>query len=70
MWDLEIGVFNDRLTVELDYYHKKTDDILIDLSTPGYFGNGPNQKVTYNAASVLNRGFEFNLGWRDQCRKI
>ncbi len=67
---LETGLFNDRLTAEFDYYHKKTDDILIDLSTPGYYGNGPNQKVTYNAASVLNRGFEFNLGWRDKVGKI
>jgi len=67
---LEIGMFNDRLTGEFDYYHKKTDDILIDLSTPGYYGNGPYAKVTYNAASVLNRGFEFNLGWRDKVGKI
>jgi TonB-linked SusC/RagA family outer membrane protein len=67
---LETGLFNDRLTAEFDYYNKKTDDILIDLSTPGYYGNGPNQKVTYNAASVLNRGFEFTLGWRDQVGKV
>ncbi|MCX6252284.1 MAG: TonB-dependent receptor [Bacteroidetes bacterium] len=67
---LETGLFNDRLTVECDYYNKKTDDILIDLSTPGYYGNGPNQKVTYNAASVINRGFEFTLGWRDQVGKV
>ena len=67
---LEISMFKDRLSCEFDYYNKKTDDILIDLSTPGYYGNGPYQKVTYNAASVLNRGFEFNLGWRDQVGKV
>ncbi|MEI7661583.1 MAG: TonB-dependent receptor [Bacteroidota bacterium] len=67
---LEASMFGDRLTCEVDYYNKKTDDILIDLSTPGYFGNGPYSKVTYNAASVLNRGFEFNLGWRDQVGKV
>ncbi len=67
---LEASMFNDRLTCELDYYNKKTDDILIDLSTAGYYGNGPYAKVTYNAASVLNRGFEFNLGWRDQVGKV
>ncbi len=67
---LETGLLNDRLTAEFDYYNKQTDDILIDLSTPGYYGNGPNQKVTYNAASVLNRGFEFTLGWRDQVGKV
>jgi len=67
---LEIGMFNDRLTCEFDYYNKKTDDILIDLSTPGYYGNGPYSKVTYNAASVLNKGFEFTLGWRDKVGKV
>ncbi len=67
---LEVGMFNDRLTGEFDFYNKQTDEILIDLATPGYYGNGPGQKVTYNAASVLNRGFEFNLGWRDKVGKL
>jgi TonB-linked SusC/RagA family outer membrane protein len=65
---LEVGFFNDRLTGEFDYYHRETDDILIDLSTPGYFGNGQGQKVRFNAASVLNTGFEFNVGWRDKIK--
>ncbi|HRX95939.1 MAG TPA: TonB-dependent receptor [Bacteroidales bacterium] len=67
---LEIGFFNDRLTGEFDYYHRVTDDILLDLSIPGYYGNGTGQKVTFNAASVLNRGFEFNVGWRDQIGQV
>jgi len=67
---LEAGLFNDRLTGEFDYYHKTTDDILILLSTPGYYGNGPDQKVWYNAASALNRGFEFTLTWRDKIGKL
>jgi hypothetical protein len=61
-----VGVLNDRLTGEFDYYRRVTDDILIELSTPGYFGNGQGQRVRFNAASVLNRGFEFNVGWRDK----
>jgi TonB-linked SusC/RagA family outer membrane protein len=63
---LEIGLFNNRLMFETDYYHKVTDDILVELSTPGHMGNGQGQRVTYNAASVLNRGLEANLSWRDQ----
>ncbi|MDY0076176.1 MAG: TonB-dependent receptor [Bacteroidales bacterium] len=62
---LELGFFNNKLTAEFDYYGRQTDDILIDLSTPGHLGNGQGQKVRYNAASVLNRGFEFNLRWRE-----
>jgi TonB-linked SusC/RagA family outer membrane protein len=62
---LEVGAFNNRLTGEFDYYHRITDDILIELSTPGHLGNGQGQKVRYNAASVLNSGFEFNIRWRE-----
>jgi TonB-linked SusC/RagA family outer membrane protein len=67
---LETGFFNNRLTAEFDYYHRVTDDILIPLSTPGYLGNGSGAKVLFNAGSVLNRGFEFNIGWRDQVGKV
>jgi TonB-linked SusC/RagA family outer membrane protein len=63
---LELGLLKNRLTSEFDYYHRVTDDILIDLSTPGYLGNGQGQLITYNAASVLNTGFEFNINWREK----
>ncbi|MEI6888099.1 MAG: SusC/RagA family TonB-linked outer membrane protein [Bacteroidales bacterium] len=67
---LETGFFNNRLTGEFDFYNKVTNDILVQLSTPGYFGNGPGQKVRFNAASVLNRGFEFNVGWKDKIGEL
>jgi TonB-linked SusC/RagA family outer membrane protein len=63
---LEVGIFNNKLTGEFDYYHRITEDILIDLSTPGYLGNGQGQKITYNAAEVLNSGYEFNINWREK----
>lgn len=58
---LEIGLFQSKITAEFDYYHRLTDDILVELSTPGYTGNGQGVKVRYNAASVLNQGMEFNV---------
>lgn len=63
---LEFGLLNNRLTGELDYFHKVTDDILVELSTPGHLGNGMGQKVRYNAASVLNTGVEALLRWREK----
>lgn len=60
---LEIGFFGDRLTAEVDYFHKTTKDILIALTVPGYLGNGDGATITFNAGEVLNRGFEFNVGW-------
>jgi TonB-linked SusC/RagA family outer membrane protein len=63
---LEVGALNDRLTAEFDFYNRVTDDILVELSTPGYYGNGEGEKVRYNAAKVQNMGFEYNIGWRSQ----
>jgi TonB-linked SusC/RagA family outer membrane protein len=63
---LELGFFNDQLTIEADYYDKTTKDILIDLPVPGYLGNGVDAKITYNAAEVLNRGFEYKIGWTSE----
>lgn len=61
---LEIGILENRLTGEFDFYNRQTDDILVELSTPGYLGNGQGQKVRFNAGSVLNRGFEGKINWR------
>ncbi len=62
----EIGLFSNRLTTEFDFYNRVTNDILVELSTPGHLGNGQGQRVRYNAASVLNRGFEVSLNWREK----
>ncbi|MBS4056260.1 MAG: TonB-dependent receptor [Bacteroidales bacterium] len=67
---IEAGILQDKLTLEADYYYKVTDDILVELSTPGHLGNGQGQKVRYNAASVMNRGLEVNLGWREKIREF
>lgn len=62
----EIGILDDRLTAELDYYHRTTRDILIDLAVPGYYGNGDGAVITFNAGEVINKGIEFNIGWSSQ----
>jgi len=67
---LEIGLFESKITAELDYYHRQTDDILVELSTPGYTGNGQGVKVRYNAASVLNQGMEFNVVYNGRAGEL
>jgi hypothetical protein len=67
---LESGFLNNRLTGEFDFYYKKTNNILVPLSIPGYFGNGAGQQEWFNAASILNRGFEFNVGWKDKIGQL
>lgn len=63
---LEIKAFNNRLTTELEYYNKKTKDILVNLSVPGYYGVGSSQQVRFNAAEVLNKGLELSAQWREK----
>jgi TonB-linked SusC/RagA family outer membrane protein len=67
---LELGFWDDKLTAELDYYSRVTDDILVGLSTPGHVGNGAFVRVITNAASVLNRGVELTLAWNDQIGQV
>jgi TonB-linked SusC/RagA family outer membrane protein len=63
---VEFGFLNDQLSIEVDYYNKRTKDILVDLQVPGYLGNGDGASITYNAAEVLNRGFEYNIVWASE----
>lgn len=67
---IEAGFLNDRLTAEIDYYHRTTSDILIDLPVPGYYGNGDGAVITFNAGEVLNKGFEMNLGWNSEVKGV
>lgn len=67
---LEISLLDQRLSAEVDFYNRDTEDILVPLSTPGHLGNGQGQRITFNAASVLNRGLEFNISWEDQAGEL
>jgi TonB-linked SusC/RagA family outer membrane protein len=67
---LEIGLFDNKLTGEFDFYNRITDDILVDLSTPGFLGNGQGSRITYNAGKVLNRGFEGTFNWRESVGEV
>ncbi|SEG01529.1 SusC/RagA family TonB-linked outer membrane protein [Algoriphagus boritolerans] len=61
---LEFGFFDDRLTGELDYYYRRTNDILVGVPIPSYVGASNNPIV--NAASVENKGIDLSLNWREQ----
>ncbi len=67
---LEWDLFRGMLTGELDWYNRLTDDILVELSTPGHLGNGQGQRVRFNAASVVNSGIEFNLKWQHSLETV
>ncbi|MFD1756646.1 TonB-dependent receptor [Rufibacter sediminis] len=55
---LEYGFWNGRLSGEIDYYIKKTDDLLLNVNVPGTSGYRTQLK---NVGKLENKGFEFSL---------
>lgn len=55
---LDIGMLNNRFTVEFDYFYKITNDLLLNEPLPGYVGGG---SIFKNIGSIRNEGFEINL---------
>ncbi|MBU2887955.1 TonB-dependent receptor [Gilvimarinus agarilyticus] len=59
---LEAKMFDGRLTFAMDYYQKKTKDLITPGAAPFFAGN----KLNFtNAGDVLNKGFEFELGFNN-----
>lgn len=59
---LDLGLFNDKLSLSADYFVKTTDDILYNVSVSNMLGATP---ALTNAGSVENRGWDFNLNYRN-----
>jgi|AntRauTorckE6833_2_1112554.scaffolds.fasta_scaffold00259_15 TonB-linked SusC/RagA family outer membrane protein len=62
---VEFSIENDKINGSVDYYYKLTDDILVMLDVPGFYGFGSFQQVRFNAASVLNTGVEVDLQYNN-----
>ena len=64
---LDIRAFKNRLTFGMDWYTKKTKDLIVSgIVIPYEVGNN---SAPMNAGSIRNTGFEFELGWRDNIGK-
>ncbi len=57
---IEFTSFNNKLTGEIDYYHKNVTDALYRILLPSI---GFGSVFTTNAAEILNQGVELSLGW-------
>lgn len=56
---LDLGCFNNRLTLTFDYFNKQTNDILLTLPIMSMVGVKPPYQ---NAGAVRNSGFELQIG--------
>lgn len=61
---IDARFLNDRLTFSMDYFDKKTKDLLVSGTTPSLIIGGSTSPM--NAGNISNKGWEFELGWRDR----
>jgi len=55
---IDFGLFNNRITGEIDYYEKHTSDLLLNVNLPG---NSGYDTQTRNVGKLENKGVEFVL---------
>jgi TonB-dependent starch-binding outer membrane protein SusC len=55
---IEYGLFNDKITGEMAYYRKQTDDVLLYVSTQSNIGFS---NAWANVGGIRNDGFEFSI---------
>ncbi|MDI9862123.1 SusC/RagA family TonB-linked outer membrane protein [Flectobacillus roseus] len=55
---VEFGFFNNRISAEVDYYFKKTTDLLLNVNVPGTSGYS---SLLKNVGELENKGWEFVL---------
>ena len=59
----DISLLSNRLRGSVDYYYKKTTDMLMQVGFPSYFGYDAPQN---NAADMNTKGWDLELSWSDQ----
>ncbi len=64
---VDLSFFNSRLMVTLEYFNRKTTDML--LRVPTVASAGLNSAPMTNAGSVKNYGWESDIKWRDHIGK-
>ena len=60
----DLGFFSNRLRIEMDLFHRDTEDILVSPPYLGTLGDGGN--IWYNGASVEVRGFDAMIRYSDR----
>ena len=61
---LNVGLFNNRVSAEFDYYVKNTDNMILTASTPWYMGSNGTAQITaplVNAGTLQTKGWSFSL---------
>jgi TonB-linked SusC/RagA family outer membrane protein len=66
---VDLGMFNNRIEMALDYYNTTTDGVIYDFASPivyGAYRSGNTPYRTYlNIAKTNNKGFELSMNTRN-----
>lgn len=63
---IDYGLFNNRLTGSFDYFWRKNNGMLINITYPAtYGGTAPST----NSGKYKTHGFEFTINWQDHINK-
>ncbi len=62
---LDLGLLKNALTLSLEYYQRKTDNLILAVPLPPSMGY-LNSSVITNAGSMRNNGFELQAGYNDR----
>ncbi|MFT3932576.1 MAG: TonB-dependent receptor [Chitinophagaceae bacterium] len=65
---IEAAVLNNKLNVEVDYYNRKTQDMIFPIIIGGAIGTS-SSSVLGNVGTLQNRGVEFAVNWNDVVSK-
>lgn len=71
---IDLGFLNNRLTLTIDWYNRKSSGLLVKVPLPsstGILGVGRlgNPNVLTNAADAQNKGIELSLGYRSNSKE-
>jgi len=75
---LDLGLFNNRVSIVADYYYKKTSDLLLSaivsgtsgLALGGNVNSGQQSAVFQNLGAVSNKGFELGVNTHNTTRAL
>lgn len=59
---LELFSFSNRLSIELDFYNRITDNAVFTLTIPGVSGT---VELLGNNGKIRNRGIDLSMGWNN-----
>ena len=64
---IDMGFFDDQLTVEADYFTKRNENMLVGIELPSVIGISV---PTGNYGELKTRGWEALIAWRDEIESI